>query len=358
MHNTQPCCSTDLCPIPPPLSLTKSERQRRLEKIWKKILRIAQDGHEHAKSRQFLFSLSCPRIIYRFCLKLEKHSVCLQWERSSAKGTDLGVLHSEQSTYPLVDSRVEQIENLLIGNQSLIHLVAGDEFEHIKVLKAPIWLTRGFNKKAWERTKEKYRRYIYPQCLNFIAKIFSQTKLEILDLCGEDGEFANTLFQCPTLAVERYTLCELNPILIDSAQNLLETQIQEGQVQLFQGDIAKMDFRQLLEDRPVHCILSIGALAELSLSSHELALKVLKYAADSLCEGGYILITAATSSWITADDLERSGLCPLNYSNPAALDIAEVSCEFYLAQKISAQPKRWNFPHYPPQNEKWAFEEK
>jgi SAM-dependent methyltransferase len=303
------------------------------------------------------------REIFRFKVKLDGKLSALQWECLYEDNLDVwgniktylsgGVLRCGSQEFRVSQQGAESINRLIYKDHELdensyclTQFLNGNRFEWIRTAKQKVLAPNYFDN--WEREKKIYREEVYPSCLQCLQLLLPD-KASILELCAGDGEFASLLYNQMGGKIDSYVLIDSNKKAIDFAKELFREQIVQSKVRVIEGNVVTTDYEKVFEENQVDLILGIGALTEQVISSREEAVTAFKNAAAMLKEGGYIVLTGLTSSWLVSSDFQDNGFEVLNCFKPSSDSRKKEasSPEFYIARKVKGgeNPKPlWDFP--------------
>lgn len=266
--------------------------------------------------------------------KIENYAIDLPYLRLASENTLSKpiLLHWNKQIYQLTKDQeevlFEKLNPLKFPNwKGIEHYLDGRSYESISrntvdALGDSFW-------DHWKTTATEaahcYRTSIYPLCMKYIT-YFTTTyhaPLQVLEICGGDGELAAEILRIHQTRIHTYSLCDLNEASLGAARSRLQNYSHQSRV--FKANVIK-DPLSNFSEKANHLILAVGAFTHGVLPSRKDALSALDHTLTALESGGHLLMTGFEDSWIYALDLEKRGLTVMNtYA-------AEIGRHFYIAK--------------------------
>lgn len=193
------------------------------------------------------------------------------------------------------------------GSKNSIEYVNNETCEH---LEDNYW-DLNTNDPWAKKHKSTYRDLFYPSIIEYL-NLNTDIKLNsVLELCGGNGEFYNTL-KSHRRDIDSYSILEFNQSSLEHAK---QTFRDDPTITLLKGDVTKeASYKELQavlksKGKPLtfDCIIGLGALTFQVMPNKEAALSALRWSYDHLNSQGYIILRGLAASYINKFDLETQG---------------------------------------------------
>lgn len=200
----------------------------------------------------------------------------------------------------------------------LFTLFHGHELEISFHCKAQEWLAKDFWDN-WEQINHShiYTTTVYPALSAAFDRVIapSEERPLILDVCGGKGIIARKILNRHRVS---YLLLEYNEASIREARRRLgdEAVVVNTDVVNDQEWYVDQDKQVPLRGQVIDVAIASGALAHTVLKSKEDALTVLKKIHTYLKQGGYLLLSGQTDSYVNPEDFRATGFTVINATLP------------------------------------------
>ncbi|MBA3236918.1 MAG: hypothetical protein H0T62_01025 [Parachlamydiaceae bacterium] len=222
------------------------------------------------------------------------------------------------------------------------YLLNGNNYETIQEDKRPIMdqdYTPVLPNEYWdfwhvESNFDVYQNQIYPMISNAVLTILearkdNSTLPTILDIGGGAGHLACSIFKAYQRSLN-YILLEKNDVEIGHARQCLNNLSAVVKTDIVKDPIFYQDEANSkpLEFNSIDIAIASGVLTRQVLKDKEESLSTLNKIYLYIKQGGFIILSGRTASYIAASDLLNAGFEVLNRSLPRS------STQFYIARKI------------------------
>jgi len=239
-----------------------------------------------------------------------------------------------KETYELTVRDALEISAIMAIHMS--RLVDGNRYQltdlqqNVKALKDSYW--DDWKERGADR--DFYHRHLYP-LMNMFACELSTKRLKnrrVLEVCAGDGVLAGYILQRNPEEITEYSLIELNERSCNKAKENLAV---EPRAHVHRGDVTTPEaYARATGGKKVGLVIGSGALTHQVLPDRNIALAALDQIADTLEDGGFLLLSGVSGHWVHAKDLTERNFVVLNQSIPYSNFSEYPYLQFFVAQKF------------------------